>query len=490
MFLAAAACAARSPIYWEFPKGTTLAEANDEAQWYERWLTERKDKYKFKNLSSRIGRSSGRFNLSFASGMPKTQAKDVIKQLRKELPKRPGIDPEIYSRLASGDEASEGDRGFYVRLTGRDSEALREWASDLKDRLLAEGLAASVDLGRVGKQEELRVNVSRTRMQELGVDPNMVFGTVTAGLRGQQVSRIKRPGGRELRLIAEYDDSAAMELKDLKEMQVWSRQSGFQRLGNLADFEFAKGYSSIYRRNGVLTANVAGERPEGVEMSHFTAGLTRVMRSMPIPRGYKWKIGGDSRRNNEDMGALLAAFAMALVLVVLVMGVLFESVVLPIAAGATLVVAIPFGLTGLLIFGKLFDGTAVIGLMILAGVVVNNGIVLLDHIVRLRKELGDRREAILQGARDRIRPILMTATTTIVGLLPMMFTSVDSGRGISYSGMATVVATGLFFGTFLTPVIVPLSYTILDDLRGFTRRSFALARQRVARPAAKTAKAA
>lgn len=471
-------------IRWDFPRGTSLSEADELTKQYEVWLEDRRAEYGFKNVSARLNRRGGRLNLSFAPDTPKSRAKEVIKKLRDEIPDLPGIAPEVYSRLSSGDEAMEGDNGFMLELTGRDSEYLKSWAEQVRDKLLAEGLAVTIDLGRAQAQDELRMEIDRGRVQELGVDPRTLVGIVSAGLRGQQVSRVRQPGGQDLRLIAEYSDSNDMALKDLAEMQIFSRSSGFQRLDDMADFRFAKGYSSILRSNGVLTTRVAGERPDGLEPSRFAVGLARVMRSMPVPQGYRWKVGGESRRSNEDLKALQQAMMLALVLVILVMGVLFESLVLPLAAGATLPVAIVGAFVGMLILGRQLDATAWIGLMILAGVVVNNGIVLLDHIVRLRATGMARENAILQGMRDRMRPILMTAATTIVGLLPMMFTDVTSDRGISYDGMATVVASGLFFGTFFTPVIVPLSYSILDDLRVFARRTLRASRPQIAKATA------
>lgn len=457
-------------IQWDFPKGTSLAEADQQTQFYERWLDERRQTYGIANLSARLDRQNARINLSFPPGTKGSDAADAITRLRKDIPPQPGIKPEVFSRLASGDEAAEGDNGFMIRLSGRDSDTLRAWAEDLRTRLLESKLAASVDLGNTNAQDELRLEVDRGRVQELGVDPRTLFGIVSAGLRGQQVSRMRQGSGQDLRLIAEYEDSAAMRLEDLEELQIWSRDSGFQRLEDMATFRFAKGYSSILRSNGVLLSRVGGERAPGLGQADFARGLASVMASMPRPPGYKWQIGGEARKVDEDSMALLDAAMLAVVLVMLVMGVLFESLLLPLAAGATLPVALAGSFFGMKLFGRSLDGTAYLGLMILAGVVVNNGIVLLDHVVRLRKDGLARDEAILQGIRDRMRPILMTASTTIVGLIPMMFTGVAAERGISYDGMATIVASGLFLGTFFTPVIVPVTYTILDDLRCFFAR--------------------
>lgn len=472
-------------ITWDFPRGTNLSEADDETAWYENWLRERRSDYGFRNISSRIYRRYARINLAFKAGTPASVAKSAIDRLREDLPEKAGIKPEVYSRLSSGDEVSEGDNGFMVELTGRNSDYLREWAEELRKKLLDSGLAVSVDLGRASAQDELRLEVDRSRAQELGVDTRVLMGIVSSGLSGQQVSRVRQPGGQNLRLIAEYDDSKDMSLKDLEELQIWSAEKGYQRLDDMADFRFAKGFSSILRSNGILTTRVAGERAKDVTEARFAAGFARIARTIPKAPGYRWTIGGQARERNNDIKALMQAVWLALVLIIIVMGILFESVSLPLAAGATLPVALLGSFLGMLAFGRMMDPTAYIGLLILAGVVVNNGIVLLDHIVRMRNTGLSRDEAILRGIRDRMRPILMTAATTIVGLLPMMFTEVASERGISYDGMATIVASGLLVGTIFTPIIVPLTYTLLDDLRAFTARAL-----RASRPAPSVAETA
>jgi HAE1 family hydrophobic/amphiphilic exporter-1 len=173
----------------------------------------------------------------------------------------------------------------------------------------------------------------------------------------------------------------------------------------------------------------------------------------------------------------VSAGYLSVTLVFLLMGILFESVILP---GAILF-TIPFALCGaywsLYLFYGSMDVMAGIGMLLLSGVVVNNGIVLLDCIERLRREGMDRNTAILEGARIRLRPIAMTAVTTIAGLLPMAVFGESTGEGISYVSMSIAVAGGLAFCTLFTALVVPLAYTLLDDvsnwLRGTWRRAVA-----------------
>ena len=169
-------------------------------------------------------------------------------------------------------------------------------------------------------------------------------------------------------------------------------------------------------------------------------------------------------RGAQEMRDLQNAALLSVVLVFLLMGILFESLLLPFSVLTT----IPFAMLGafwtLYVTGTPMDSIGWIGIIILVGVVVNNGIVLIDKIHRLRINDGfPRREAVIEGAAARVRPILMTALTTVVGLLPMA-TSDAPAQGIDYRALSTCVAGGLAVCTFFTLWVVPLSYTLIDDL--------------------------
>ncbi len=460
-------------VNWELPRGYTLAEADQVCLRLEKILLDHKKEWDLKYVTARVNRKTSQLNLTFKKGTNSKQVETITEKIKKELPEIPGIETTVSSQVAGrGEQAREGDHGFMIRLDGRDSDYLQAWSKKIKKALLASGLASDVDLGQSEGQDEVLMRIDRRRMQELGVESQILNWIVGAGLRGQEVSRIQRPDGSELRLIAEYDDSADLELKDLKAMRIFARGRGSPRLSQLAKFELSKGYGSIVRENGRLSLRIAGSRPKDVSWDQFQRGLFFLMKTWPTPRGYSWSIGGQAHKQGAQMAEMLSALLLGLLLVFLVMGVLFESVILPFAIYSTLPLALLGGLAFFYTLGGMLDVPAYLGLIVLVGVLVNNGIVLLDHIIRLQSQGKDRHSAILEGTRDRLRPILMTAGTTIVGLIPMIFQEQGSSQGFSYQGLASVVALGLFLGTLLTPTIVPLAYTILDDAWSFVKNLF------------------
>ena len=183
-----------------------------------------------------------------------------------------------------------------------------------------------------------------------------------------------------------------------------------------------------------------------------------------LPRGFAWDRSNSARaRTDEEFAELGRAFIFSIVLVFLLMGILFESLLLPFSVLFTVPFAAMGAMWTLYITGTPMDSFGWIGLIILGGVVVNNGIVLIDRIHALNRT-ETRVDAVVHGCGHRVRPVLMTALTTVSGLLPMALTEPPSQSMVDYRALATIVAGGLITSTFFTLWVVPLAYTVLDDL--------------------------
>ena len=298
---------------------------------------------------------------------------------------------------------------------------------------------------------------------------------MSSGLRGMELTRFEETG-REVRLIAQFDSIETLpSLYDLKETQIWAG-GVFQSLDDIAEIRFVKTLDEINRIDGKTHVTVVGERKADATTTDIATALREVMRTTTLPRGYSWSEESPSREVQMQLAEILDAGYLSVTLVFLLMAILFESIVLPGAILAT----VPFALLGaywsLYLFHGSMDVMAGIGMLLLAGIVVNNGIMLLDCIERLRRDGIERGAAILEGMRVRVRPIFMTATTTIVGLLPMAIFGESSGDGISYVSMSIAVAGGLTVSTLFTAVSVPVAYLLLDDLSNWGRGVVALAR--------------
>jgi HAE1 family hydrophobic/amphiphilic exporter-1 len=165
------------------------------------------------------------------------------------------------------------------------------------------------------------------------------------------------------------------------------------------------------------------------------------------------------------MSNFMSTFIMAVILIYIVMAALFESVVLPLSVLSTVPLAMGGAIWMLYLTGSQFDSVTLIGCILMAGVIVNNGIVIVDHINTLRAEKGDLAEGIVNAGADRFRPVMMTALTTILGLVPMA--AATSGSGATFAGLGRALIGGLTVGTVLTLVVVPVFYSLIDEFQGW-----------------------
>ena len=310
--------------------------------------------------------------------------------------------------------------------------------------------------------DQVRVAIDRDAALELGVNSESIQQTIAYVLHGFALPRYQEEG-REVPLQIEYDEDKVAGLSSLRDLGVWSG-TGVVPLSSFADLSFAKGSHGIYRRNGRTAFTLTAEIDDPLRMIEVTEAGNRALAQIELPRGYEIDVA-DSARNRQqaEFDELLRALLLSIVLVFLLMGILFESVLLPFSVLFTIPFAILGAMWTLFVTGTPMDSMGWIGLIILAGVVVNNGIVLIDRIHMLAEEGLPRTRAVITGCGQRVRPVLMTALTTVCGLIPMAL-SRPTGDGIDYRSLATIVAGGLVTATFFTLWVVPLAYTVFDDL--------------------------
>jgi HAE1 family hydrophobic/amphiphilic exporter-1 len=258
------------------------------------------------------------------------------------------------------------------------------------------------------------------------------------------------------------DEREKETISQLQNLPLWTDGGEKVPMASLADFHEVPSAEHIQRDNR-LTSLWVGARYEEGTREQYMAAVSEAMNGIQMPFGYSWTFGRWQERQQEKSREFLVNLLLALLLIFAVMASLFESVRQAIA----LMVALPFALAGafwtLWMTGTDFDTPASVGLLLLIGVVVNNGIVMLEHVNGYRRQGMPRYEAMLKGGRERLRPILMTAITTLVSLLPIVIQKPNLG-GVYYYSMALVIMGGLVVSTFLTSVLLPTTTTILEDL--------------------------
>ncbi len=446
-------------VHVELEDNFTLAQASEEFRRYEAVLDAHKDAWGFENHAVRFQDDEADFTLYWDHALSKEEHERVRDELREVWPKVSGHETRFY-----GEESIDTRSNTIVtfELRGPEPDTLRRIGLDAL-RLL-EDVDGLSDLSSPIQDAppQVQVRMDQEQAWSLGVTADAVLQNVAWALRGFSLPRFHEPG-REIPFFIGYDAEKTAGLDTLRELDVYTANAA-PMLASFARLEFAPGQRTIRRVDGQISFVIQGRVDDPARQAEVSDAGNALLRGMDLPRGFSVGEGRSARnRQAEEFAEMVSAALLSVLLVFLVMGILFESVLLPFSVLFTIPFAVVGALWSLLLTGTQLDPVGMIGVIILIGVVVNNGIVLIDRIHRLRLEGRPRREAVLDGSASRVRPIVMTAMTTIFGLLPMTIAE-PPADGIDYRALATCVAGGLAISTFFTLWVVPLAYTLMDDL--------------------------
>jgi HAE1 family hydrophobic/amphiphilic exporter-1 len=443
-------------IEYKFTDDPSWREAERYVSRVEEWIHGRLDSLHVKSTYSYFQRDYAFTRAYLADGWADDRgAKDVRRRLREGLPALPGLKLEI----EGGEGEGSGPAGMTVRVFGEPGPRLETLADEVRRRLaLVPGLA-DVRLGRQDGTHEIEVAVDRDRAARYGLTTQGVAEAVAAFFRGRPVARYRGPDG-EVQVQARLAAADRASLSRLETLEL-AGAAGRVPLGAVAEFRSVATPGSIERQQRRSVATVQANI-DAADAGEVRKAASRQLEGMAFPTGYSWSFGSGFQEADETQKEMLVNLLLALALVYLVMAGLFESLLHPFA----IMFALPFAFVGIawvcFLTGTPFNLMSQIGLLILVGIVVNNGIVLIHKVHQLREHGVERSAAVLEGARDRLRPILMTTTTAILGLLPLAIGR--SGVGdVYYYPLARTVIGGLGAATVLTLVLVPCLYTLLED---------------------------
>ncbi len=454
-------------VRFEFSANTTLEQAEAEILRLEEHLDA--------DIAEALGNPALGIDFSRRGGslflwydrQPRSRERErILQELERRLPRSAAIEWHFESEFNR--QNKEDDDWIQVLIQGPDSDRVEEIAEEVRERARRHPAFREVD-EPVDPAREVLLTLDRDRLQRAGTTSLNVLGTVEWGLRGILVSRFQTDYG-DLPVIMEFDREQNPGLQDLRSLAVaWFGNGAALDLSNFARFEHRRSPRAIFRRDS-RTMAVVGLQPAEKDLQKNHAALAELMAGVELPEGYSWSQGGGWEDFQQDMRELGLAMLLSVVLVFFLMGLLFESLILPFSC----LVTIPFALVGsswaFWVSGADMDLVGMIGGIVLVGVVVNNGIVLVDRILTLQRRGLERRRALRQAVEDRFRPVLMTAVTTICGLLPIALSAESSGNMFSFQGLAIGVIGGLFFSTFFTLWTVPLAFSLFQDLGAAGRR--------------------
>jgi HAE1 family hydrophobic/amphiphilic exporter-1 len=355
----------------------------------------------------------------------------------------------------------EGESGLIVQIFGYGQEQKQLLTEKVKNRLQnLEGINniyTQADQGR----PELRVSMDRERISRLGMNTNQVATALSNAIQGNIATHFVDQGV-EHEVVVQLDPKELGHSAAIREIQIKSPDGQWMPLSNIAQIERYQGPTRITRINQQRVSEIQADLA-GIDLRSASEKVNASLSQMDWPEGYRYELGGTAEEQQQSFYYLIIAFIIAGILTYMVMASQFESLTEPFI----IIFTIPLALTGVLLMLWItqtpISVTSMVGLILLSGIVVNNGIVMIDYIKILQIRRESLHDAIVHGATRRLRPILMTACTTILSMVPL---ALELGSGSeTWSPMARTVIGGLTMSTLLMLFVVPCMYNVLNTLQ-------------------------
>ncbi len=369
---------------------------------------------------------------------------------------------EIVIDTSSMDMSAMGGSGITVQVRGRDLDRMQEIALDVAAIVESVEGTENVSDGLEESTGELRVVVDRDKAIEHGMTVAEIFAQVSEKLAESASATTLETADNEFGVFVKHGTDIALTRELVKDVVLErTRQDGTKEkipLNQVADFENTISPNSVNRVDQNRYIAVSAEIADGYNVGLVSDALERELKGYRTPTGYSLVMSGENEMITDAMEQLYLMLILALIFMYLIMVAQFQSLLSPFIIMFTIPLAFTGGFLGLVVSGSELSVIALIGFVMLSGIIVNNGIVLVDYTNQLRSEGMGKRQALLTAGKTRMRPVLMTALTTILALCTMVF-SHDMGSEMGRP-MAIVTIGGLTYGTLLTLIVIPCIYDI------------------------------
>jgi len=438
----------------------------------EQYLLDNKDKFEIRSVYSYFNEQGNAFTaiLLTDTEQAKRSSEVIMEEIRKGLPKLAVGTPNFGQGRRGG-----SSEGLAVTLIGESNTLLNELAPSVREMLMAVEGVRDVKGAQGSSGREIQVRVDRERALSYGLSAANVAQFIAVAMRGAPMREF-RHNGQEIPVWLRFQGSESQGIADLRDLKIRAPSGELIPLLSLVDIRTSNTASTIGRVNRQTSLQLSLNLSKDATAEDVRKRIEKAMNALSLPPGYRWSFGGGFDEEDEAGAQMGFNTLIALALIYIVMAAVFESLLYPLA----ILTSIFFSVLGIYwlfaLTGTYFSLMASIGVLILMGVVVNNGIVMVEHINHLREAGLSRHDALVQGSRDRLRPVLMTMATTIFGMLPLCLGNTQvGGDGPPYFPMARAIVGGLIFSTIITLAVLPAIYAIFDDWRSKSGAFFARA---------------
>lgn len=385
---------------------------------------------------------------------------EIANEIESKLQNIAGCEIEVSDEGGAMGSLSSG--GFDIMIKGDDNDTLKTISDELSVELSKIPNMKNLESSLDDASTELNITINRAKAAQYGLNTRTIADAITDANSGSVATEYKTDG-TEIDVRIMYPEEDIEYVKDLNNFTITNSQGVNVPLTEVCDIDYDEGALTISRENQQTYIELTGEI-SGLDTSSQQAQVQQVLDRYIFPTGYTYEFGGMMEMMAETFGNLKICLIVAILLVYMVMASQFESFVYPFIIMFAMPMAVTGGIFGLLVTGNSLTSTAYMGLIMLIGMVVNNGIVLIDHTNMLLEQNPDWgiNETLERAGRNRLRPILMTTLTTVIGMIPVAF-GTSSGSETN-RGMGVVIVFGLTIGTLITLIFIPLLYSGFNSI--------------------------
>ncbi|WP_363796857.1 efflux RND transporter permease subunit [Lysobacter firmicutimachus] len=452
-------------IYYQWKGSYTKEQMSDEVKRVEDYLDANRKKFHITQVYSYYSEDGDASTvITFDKELVK-KTKPITDQISKGLPK------SARAGIGVGFDEDQGQQNqVQVQLVGDSSAMLEQLGQDIVPILARSPRFRDVRIDAGDRNNELRIRVDRERAAAFGFSADEVSKFVGLALRGATLREFRR-GDTEVQVWARFAGADQFNTAEIASFTVRAPDGRTVPLLSMVQVEVRPSATQINRVNRQTTLTIKSNLGDKVTVPEARKEMEAILKRIAFPPGYSYSFDGSAfQRDDEANQQMLFNLLIALIMIYVVMAAVFESLLFPSAIMSGVLFSV-FGVFWLFwITGTTFGIMSFIGVLVLMGVVVNNGIVMIEHINNLRRRGLSRTEALVEGSRERLRPILMTMGTAILAMVPIALSTKTSGDMPPYYPMARAIAGGLAFSTVVSLLFLPTIYAILDDLRGGTAK--------------------
>lgn len=391
-------------------------------------------------------------------------SESISKEIEAELQSIDGDVVVSGSSSSSSMSAMLGDDGVSIKLYGDDLKTLQNTAKDMAEKLAAVDGIDETDNGIGATSGEIKVTVDKTKAAKKSLTVAQVYQQIAAAITSETTSSTLTNSGKDLDVVVIKDENSDVTKNNIKDIKLtYTDKEGNEKttkLSEVAEISDSESMNSITRSDQKRYIKVSGTLKDGYTNTDVSNKAKTLFDDYKLPDGCSIEYSGSNESTMEAVNQMLLMMLLGVILIYLIMVAQFQSLKSPFIIMFTIPLAFTGGFLGLLITGFDVSVVALLGFVMLCGIIVNNGIVLVDYINNLRLEGKERREAIVEAGKTRMRPILITAITTVLGLSTMAL-GIGTGSEIMQP-IAIVCIGGLLYATIMTLYIVPVIYDILS----------------------------